>query len=337
MSKTTTGSPTIHHQIGPRGRLTVRQAAGELRIRGVEGDRVTVRADDDDVLGEEFAIERGDGFLELRQTTKLCFGIFGRGESVDLEIDVPHGATLLIEGQSVDIDASDLDGAKVFRTASGEVSLQRLAGAVEVETVSGDVAIDGGAPIDLRARTVSGDVEVRVPTLRRLDLTTTSADAEVDAELRGEGPFAIRTISGNVNVVCRSGFRVEAETITGELSSETPAKRESMPGRRVLTIGRPGPTLTFRSVSGDFHVTEAREPARAFEEEWTMINDAAPSAAEGTETSQAPAARADTAAVAASASDPDAARLEILRRLERGEISVAEAGDQLGALDEVAR
>jgi DNA-binding transcriptional ArsR family regulator len=37
------------------------------------------------------------------------------------------------------------------------------------------------------------------------------------------------------------------------------------------------------------------------------------------------------------AGDADAKRLDILRRLERGEISVAEAGDRLGELDEVLR
>ena len=35
--------------------------------------------------------------------------------------------------------------------------------------------------------------------------------------------------------------------------------------------------------------------------------------------------------------DVDAARLEILRELERGDITVAEATDRLGQLDEVLR
>ena len=46
---------------------------------------------------------------------------------------------------------------------------------------------------------------------------------------------------------------------------------------------------------------------------------------------------APTSGASAETADADAKRLEILRRLERGEISVAEAGDQLGALDEVLR
>ena len=45
----------------------------------------------------------------------------------------------------------------------------------------------------------------------------------------------------------------------------------------------------------------------------------------------APAREADEPA------DAGTKRLEILRQLERGEISVAEAGDRLGELDEAAR
>ena len=45
-----------------------------------------------------------------------------------------------------------------------------------------------------------------------------------------------------------------------------------------------------------------------------------------------------TATVAdAQPADADARRLEILRQLERGDISVADAGDRLAELDEVLR
>ncbi len=317
---------TIDHQIGARGRFVLRQASGEVSIRGVEGDRVRVEADDEKAFRERYSIEAGDGSLEIRQSEKLGFGIFGRGESVDLAIEVPHGATVSIETQSGDIEASDLSGSKAFRTASGEVALQRLSGTVEVETVSGDLEIEGPAPLDLKGRTVSGDVELRVPVLRRLDLGTTSGDMQLDAELKGDGPFVLRTISGDVEVVARSGIRIEAETITGDLSSDLPSKRESQPGRRVIVVGRPGPTLSFRSVSGDLHIAEARDAAPTIEEA-PMQTDERATATEAAATSSDPSGGGDA----------DARRLEILRQLERGEISVAEAGDRLGELDEVLR
>ncbi|HKG19248.1 MAG TPA: DUF4097 family beta strand repeat-containing protein [Candidatus Limnocylindrales bacterium] len=314
---------TIDHQIGPRGRFTLRQTSGEVTIRGVEGDRVRVRADDEKAFRERFSIEAGTGALNIHQSDKLGFGIFGRGDSVELEVEVPHGATVSIETQSGDITASDLSGAKSFRTASGEVILRRLAGAVEVETVSGDLEIEGQAPIELKGRTVSGDVDVQVPVLRGLDLGTTSGDMGIDGDLRGEGPFALRTISGDVHFVVRSGIRVQAETITGDLSSDLDSKRESSLGRKVMVVGKPGATLSFRSVSGDFRAAKPRTAAPALEET-AMTNDTTDRGAESV---------ADTT----QAADADARRMEILRQLERGEISVAEAGDKLGELDEAVR
>lgn len=316
MTQTNQHTTTIDHQIGPRGRFTLRQASGEITLRGVEGDRVRVRSlDGDRALDETFTIETGPDFVELRQIEKFGLGIrmFTRGDSPELAIEVPHGATVSVDTASGELDASDLSGQKRFRTASGDLSLTRLAGQLDVQTVSGDVEIDGQAPLELSAKSVSGDVRVRAPRLRRLEMTTTSGDIWLDAELSGNGPFGLRSISGDVTIVGRGGFRVEAQTITGDLASDLPSKHESMVGRKVMTVGRPGPTLAFQSVSGDLHVVQPR--------------DAAPeSVAMPTDASAAPVP-----------TDIDTARLEILRALERGEISVAEATDRLGKLDEVLR
>lgn len=323
---------TIGEQIGPRGRFSLRQASGEITIRGVEGDVARVRSLDDRALAEFFDIEIGEGRLELREKERFGFGprMF-RNASHELEIEVPHGATVAIDTASADLAASDLDGDKQFRSASGDVQLRRLAGALDVQTVSGDIDLEGQAPLSLAVRSVSGDVRVRVPRLKRLDMTTTSGDLWLDAELGGDGPFALRSISGDATIVGRTGFKVEAESITGDLSSELPSKRESMPGRRVMIVGRPGATLAFRSVSGDLRVVQPREAAASM----------APGAPEAPEPPAPPAQPVPptpaTPISRASAADVETARLDILRELERGEITVVEATERLGRLDEVQR
>ena len=311
MTQTSQHVSSLEHVIGPRGRFTLHQASGEVTIKGVEGETVGVRSlGDGRSLSEQFQIETGDEFVDIRQHEKLGLGIklFSRGDSPEIEVEVPHGATISVETASADVNATDLSGTKRFRTASGELHLSRFAGTLDAETVSGDVDIDGQAPLDLSTKSISGDIRVRVPRVRHLDIGTTSGDIWLDAEMAGDGPFALRSISGDVTIVGRSGLRVEAETITGDLSSELAHKRESMPGRRVLTVGRPGPTLAFRSVSGDLQVVQPR--------------DAAPLA---------------PIAPDAPTPDADATRLEILRELERGDITVAEATDRLGRLEEVLR
>jgi DUF4097 and DUF4098 domain-containing protein YvlB len=329
MSKATAIDTTLEHRIGPRGRFELRQASGDILIRGVEGDTVRVKSLDDKPLSDIFDIELGDDRVDIRQRGGFDIGmrLFSRGSGADLKIEVPHGATVSIETGSADIDATDLSGAKSFRTASGEISLNRLAGGVEVETVSGEIEIDGTAPLDLTAKSVSGDIRVRVPSIRRLDLGTTSGDIRLDAELTGNGPFAMRSISGDATIVGRTGFRVEAESITGDMSSDQPSKRESHPGRKVLIVGRPGPTLTFRSVSGDLHVAEPRDAAPEVATTRTSTAEAAMDDAKGPDQERA----------GAEMTDPQGKHLEILRALERGDITVAEATDQLRQLDEALR
>ena len=337
MTHATDSTTSISEQIGPRGRFSLRQASGEITIRGVEGGVARVRSLDDRALGDIFDIEIGEGRLELRQKERFGLGLkMFRSESAELEIVVPHGATVAVDSASADIEVSDLDGVKQVRTASGDVQLRRLAGPLEVQTVSGDIDLEGQAPIDLALRSVSGDVRVRVPKLRRLDMTTTSGDLWLDAELGGDGPFALRSISGDATIVGRSGFRVEAETITGDLSSELPAKRESMPGRRVMTVGRPGATLAFRSVSGDLRVVQPREAAASMAPGAPASPDAPP-APEAPGAPTAPRSPTPPMPPTAPAADVDAARLDILRELERGEITVADATERLAHLDEVAR
>lgn len=327
MSKAAGIGASLEYRVGLRGRFSLRQASGDVTIHGVEGDTVRVRSFDDKALSDLFDVEVGDGGVELRQRGGFEIGrrTLGGSSGADLNVEVPHGASVSIDTGSADISASDLSGAKSFRSASGEVTLTRLAGAVEVETVSGEVEIEGAAPLDLAAKSVSGDVRVRVPAVRRLDLGTTSGDIRLDAELSGDGPFAIRSISGDATIVGRSGFRVEAESITGDLSSDLPSKRESLPGRKVLVVGRPGPTLTFRSVSGDLHVTEPRDTAPVEAPGWTPAAGESP-----TVTNPAPPEEG------AASADADR-RLDVLRALERGDITVAEATGQLSQLDEVLR
>ena len=330
MTRTDDQATTLEHVIGPRGRFTLRQASGEITIRGVEGDTVRVRSLDDEGLRDQFTVETGDGFLELRQRNQFSLGklTLRIGASPEIAVEVPHGATISVESASAEVTASDLDGEKRFRTASGELALSRLAGPLDAETVSGDIDLDGEAPLDLSMKSISGDIHVRVPRLKRLDMGTTSGDIWLDAELAGDGAFALRSISGDATIVGRSGFRVEAETITGDLSSEIAHKRESTPGRKIMIVGRPGPTLAFRSVSGDLQIVQPRDAA-------PQPNPTPPAPPAPPAAPTAPGAAAPATPTAASGIDES--RLEILRELERGDITVAEATDRLGKLDEVLR
>ena len=135
-------------------------------------------------------------------------------------------------------------------------------------------------------------------------------------------------------------MRIEARTVSGDLTSELPHKSEGRMGRRTLIVGDGAVAVSFRSVSGDLQVHDARR--RGIAPAAPMAPAAPPPAAPAAPPPAAPPASADVPASPASAApaeapvapDPsDGGRMDILRALESGELDVATAMDRLAALD----
>ena len=85
----------------------------------------------------------------------------GRSHTPDVEVDLPRGATVVIEAGSADIEADGLAGDQRYRTASGDMTLRAVSGRVAVDAVSGDVDISATGEAAMTIKTVSGDVELR--------------------------------------------------------------------------------------------------------------------------------------------------------------------------------
>jgi hypothetical protein len=322
---TQTNDAVVTHRIGADGMVVVRIADGQVRLRGVTGDAATVRAADGKPL-DGLEVEPGERSLTVRTGRGIEFRGFGwgdrtrgRGRTRDVELEIPAGATVVVEGASTDVDVRGLRGDQRYRSASGDLVLREVSGSLTIEALSGDVHIDADGPATITARTVSGDLDLRAGSIAELRATTTSGDLHIAGTFDGDGPYAIETVSGDATLAPTDGVRVEARTITGDIDSELPSRRDDADGRRALIVGAGGPTITFRSTSGDLRVV-----ARA--------------SSPGTSTPASALPMADLAApdgppVPTPAAPLDDARLTILRALERGEIDVKEAGQQLEALE----
>jgi hypothetical protein len=135
--------------------------------------------------------------------------------------------------------------------------------------------------------------------------------------------------------------RIQARTISGDLRSDLPHTADGMMGRRSLTVGDGAVELSFRSVSGDLRVVD---PATARDRTDRKpvpptpprlpVAPAMPRTPAMPQLPTAPSMAATNDAASNDASTNDDRRLEILRALERGEIDIASAGDQLASLDE---
>ena len=376
MTTTNDAAQTFEHVIGERGRLAIHLASAEIRLVGIDGDRVVVRTPSGRPLTDRISIEPADDGLTIRE--RDGHGIsFGRGRRVaQLAIDVPRGAEVSVAMASGWLDALDLTGEQRYRATSSETRLRGVAGDIELSTVSGDATIELGGATQLSIKSVSGDVRVSGGRLDALRVATTSGDVRVESPLVGSAGNRIETLSGDAEIVAGAGIRVEARTISGDLTSDLPHRSEGRMGRRTLVVGDGSIALEFRSVSGDLRIRDRarhadptrppeppspHEPPTPFSDDDRDIGDrhfddltmpdirfpditlpriTLPDLGSlfGGER-RAGDAGSDVTEVAVDANDvgdTETERMAILRAIERGEIDVATAMDRLAALDDAA-
>jgi Putative adhesin len=296
----------IDHAIGADGLLVLRLVDGDARLRGVEGDRVTVRSADGESLAS-FDIEPGAGSLAIRSRTDDRRA----SSSGDIVVDVPAAATVMVEAGSADIVAEGLTGDIRFTTTSGDLSIRDVAGSLVAEAVSGDIEIVAPGSLAVTARTVSGDLDVRAATLERLEATTTSGDLDVIGRFAGDGPFTLETVSGDATLEPVGDVRIEFTTLTGDVYGRGIGDRSSADGEPIVVGSGGGPTIVLRSTSGDLGIRPRSGPVPL-----------PPALAEVVPPPEPP-----------EPPEPPDAGLEILRALERGDIDVDEASRRLASLE----
>jgi hypothetical protein len=300
----------LEHEVGARGRVAIQARSGDVRIRGIAGTVARITTGHRDDL-HKVVVETSPDALLVRTHA-----------SDPLDVEVPAGATVRVEAGSGSLEARDLVGDQRYRTASGDIRGHGLAGDLTVEAVSGDVEVTFGGPGRLCARTVSGDLAIRAGSLSTFHGATTSGDLRIAARFEGPGPFDVETVSGDALVAPAGPLHVESSTITGDVGAEVEAVSAGARGRRTVTIGQGGPTLAFRSTSGDLRIVRGIEIGPRPEEVARTASVVAPTIPPIPTPARPP--------------HPDAAidpRLEVLRSLEAGSIDVPEAGRRLADID----
>ena len=150
--------------------------------------------------------------------------------------------------------ASVTGGAEVT-TASGSVRCGPLGKTVFVKTASGDVDVDS-AHDRMSAQTASGDIVVG--HLRDgCDLKTVSGDQRVRELVAGKAEF--KTVSGDLTISVARGTTVaiDAESLSGSLSSEIDLSPDGPDGEGQDQHGGPHTELRARTVSGDVRIRRA--------------------------------------------------------------------------------
>jgi hypothetical protein len=312
---------SIDHNVGERGRVSLKITSGDVRVRGTAGGEAHIRATFEISAPSDADADRIFDAVQLRATRasgelsveehegnhsvgSVIGRLFGAGGQYDLtvEADVPAAAELQLTAVSSDVDATDLRGEQRYRTVSGDLSVGRGGGSIRLESVSGDATVRAEEALSIQSQGVSGDLNITVPTLRSLKANTVSGDVEVEAQLAQDGDFRVETVSGDLSVGLVGDATFEIRGLSTDVSSELDHRLEGQVDRRRLIVGGGGPRLVFNSMSGDVRV---RRPRRLSAEAKPAELAAEPTAVE------------------------KQSELEVLRALERGEIDVDEATRRL--------
>jgi hypothetical protein len=322
----------ISHVIGSRGTLVLRTVRGSVRIRGTDGDEARVDArytapfaneldSSDPELDGVIRVTRRDDELRVEADDTSSAGLLGAlgkmlggGRTrIDFDISMPRGATLKLSGVSATLEVAGLNGDQEIRTVSGDVSLEGVGGNLTLQSVSGDTLV-AGDDLDLRATTTSGDLSVHVERFRSARVRSVSGDVRLAGAFDAGPEHSVESVSGDLEIAPTNGLTVGTTSVSGDVHSELPSRRESGRGRKSIAVGDGAAALTYRTMSGDLSIVR---PART---------SAAPATAAPAVEPALPESESQvTPSFPRQQASPPADQLEVLRALERGDIDVEAA------------
>ena len=218
---------------------------------------------------------------------------------VDFVVEAPRLCSLMVNGVSNSTFAEGFEGDIDINSVSGEITLRDLTGSVRIRTVSGDTAGERISGI-LELETVSGDMMWKESDLCTVRANSVSGDICMVTSL-AEGPYNFKSVSGQVflSVPPDSNCTAELHSLSGDLVSTFPVTAcFHHNGTQKVNIHGGGVVISLNSVSGDLTLECNGEilPAPGQSEITTVGN-----------------------------------HLALLEHIERGEISVDDALQQLHA------
>ncbi len=208
-------------ELGDVRRVVVRIVAGEVTITAGESARVEVHRDSGSAVDVHF----NDGIIEVRQPDtdasplERFLSWFAEGRR--------HRCTVTITAPP--------DSVIDVTTVSAPVVVSGIKSGAKVKTVSGDVTLRSlGSRVDVK--TVSGDVEAKA----------------ISAELK------LKSVSGDLTVVDGACRRVDAKSISGEVTLDLDLNPDGMydittvsGGVSIRTSAEPNLRVDAKSVSGE--------------------------------------------------------------------------------------
>ena len=202
--------------LDPNGQVEIDNLKGRIQVRAWNRNEVRVTGS----LGagvEKLVVEGGGRHLLVKAQ-------YPRRTNNDVEpttllLQVPLQAALDIDSVSADIDIDGVaPGDLQIDSVSGDIVVAAAPQRARIESVSGDQHLTLNSP-RVGVETVSGDVVLNGRLKAEVSVETVSGDIRIDS--RGEALQRLRigSVSGNADtrMALASGGEVRAETVSGDI------------------------------------------------------------------------------------------------------------------------
>ncbi len=250
---------TKTYTLGNNAKVSIENVNGNISIEGTDEDQAEVKitkrgGSSSDRKNLEIAVVNEGGNLSLRTVPTS-------NVQVDYEIKLPHKQLKLeINSISSNVRLSDLEARVNVKTQQGTVEMSDVKGDVSVENTSGSIKLSDiqgevsanskSGSIELSdingaasANTVSGTTKVSFADVTRgkdLEFNTVSGSIEIELPSEINADFSARTVSGRIDVDEELGINVEKQMVGQQASGK---------------LGAGGPRFSVKSVSGNIKIS----------------------------------------------------------------------------------
>lgn len=283
--------------LGSRASVELSNTFGEVRVRGIDGNAVRVKAvkrvrepnaEAAAALLQNIVIrisERGGG---VEVFTELPDGN-ATPTIVDYEIDVPAAASVTLRSSGT-IRVSNVRGdlraeayighmlltsvsrVKQAKTYDGNLRITRSDGEeVHAETtLKGMLQLQGVRARSIELRTLTGGIEATDVSCERCEFSSLSGAIDFTGALRRNAHYIVTSNSGDIRFAIDGalGFDLEAISQTSIRTGDFPLRQTTAPsrgvGNRIVrgTYGDASAILTLRTFKGNISITKLGSPPR---------------------------------------------------------------------------
>ena len=147
----------------------------------------------------------GDLIIREKQTGNVSMSFGSYNEDYTIDIEVPQGVSLRLEGDDGNLTVQRIDGAVAINNDDGDVRLQECQGSTFALTVDdGDIVMDQGQGT-LSVNIDDGDITVKQGTFSTINVSADDGDVSLVTSLTDEGEYRVAVNDGEIDLQITEG------------------------------------------------------------------------------------------------------------------------------------